>query len=258
MKAILPEPIARFVDSSQRKDVMRHYISQANIPALFYQHPRRGRTGKPVILSSGMSSWDELDEAVATVTKHQSNLTVLQCTSEYPCPPERVGLNAMQEMRERYGLPVGLSDHTLSNAAALAAVTLGASIVEKHFTLSKRMYGSDARNSAEPQQFADLVSHIREIEAIMSHKVDKSSAARFTEMKEIFEKSIVSLVDIPEGAVITEQMLGIKKPGSGIPPKRLNEIIGSRALRHIPTDTLIAEEDVAIPQIGVSLPEKHL
>ena len=155
---------------------------------------------------------------------------MLQCTTEYPCPPEQVGLNVMLEMKERYGLPVGLSDHTLSNAAALAAVTLGASVVEKHLTLSKRMYGSDARHSAEPPQFKDLVSQIREVKAMMSRKVDKATAARFTEMKDIFQKSVVTKVDIPQGAVITREMIGVKKPGTGIPPKRFEEVVGSRAL----------------------------
>ncbi len=215
-----------------------------NLPML----ERIGQTGKPVILSSGMSPWSELDEAVETITKSHSNLTVLQCTTEYPCPPERVGLNVMQEMKARYNLPVGLSDHTLSNAAALAAVTLGASVVEKHFTLSKRLYGSDARNSAEPPQFAELVDHIREIETILSNPVDKTEATQFTEMKEVFQKSVVTTVDIAEGVPITRQMLAIKKPGTGIPPKRLDEVVGSRALRNIPANSVLQESDVAITQ----------
>ena len=204
--------------------------------------------GKPVILSSGMSPWSELDEAVETITRCHSNLTVLQCTTEYPCPPERVGLNVMQEMKARYSLPVGLSDHTLSNAAALAAVTLGASVVEKHFTMSKRLYGSDARHSAEPHQFADLVSQIREIEDVLSNPVDKTEASQFAEMKEVFQKSVVTTVDIAEGEPITREMVAIKKPGTGIPPKRLGEVVGSQALRPIPANTVLTESDVAISQ----------
>lgn len=235
------------VDLLESIGMQKYKIPSGEVTNLPYLE-RIARTGKPVILSSGMSSWSELDDAVATVTRHHSSLTVLQCTSEYPCPPEQVGLNVMQEMGQRYGLPVGLSDHTLSNAAAFAAVTLGASLVEKHFTLSKRMYGSDARHSAEPQQFAELVSQIREIEAMMSNHVDKSSASRFDDMKDIFQKSIVSLVDIPEGTEVTEQMLGVKKPGTGIPPGRMSEVVGSRTLRHIPADTVLTEQDVAIAQ----------
>lgn len=205
------------------------------------------RTGKPVILSSGMSSWDELDAAVATITRNHSNLTILQCTTEYPCPPENVGLNVMLEMKDRYGLPVGLSDHTLSNAAALAAVTQGATIIEKHFTLSKRMYGSDARHSAEPAQFAELTHNIREIESILSHQVDKSDISRFSDMKQIFQKSLVSRVDIPEGAIITLDMLGVKKPGTGLAPGRLSSTVGKRSKRKIPANTVLQEHDIIWP-----------
>lgn len=201
-------------------------------------------TGKPVLLSSGMSSWAELDEAVNTILKHHNQLTVLQCTSEYPCPYENVGLNVMVQMRERYGLPVGLSDHTLTNYAAFAAVTLGATVIEKHFTLSRLMYGSDSRHSLEPAELADLIRGIHAIEIMLSSKVDKDDVSHFVVIKETFEKSIVSLVDIPEGAVVTEAMIGIKKPGGGIPAKRFREVLGKRARKAIPRETLIRERDL--------------
>lgn len=203
------------------------------------------QTGKPVLLSSGMSSWSELDEAVNTILTCHNQLTVLQCTSEYPCPYEDVGLNVMLEMRDRYKLPVGLSDHTLTNYAAFAAVVLGASVIEKHFTFSRHMYGSDAKHSMEPTEFADLVQGIRAIEMILGSKVDKDDVARFATMKATFEKSVVSLVDIPAGTFITEAMIGIKKPGTGIPAKRHVEVLGKRARRWIPKDALIREEDLA-------------
>jgi N-acetylneuraminate synthase len=231
------------VDLLESIGMERYKIPSGEVTNLPYLE-RIAQTGKPVILSSGMSSWDELDEAVATITRYHNNLTILQCTTEYPCPPEHVGLNVMLEMKERFGLPVGLSDHTLSNATALAAVTLGASIVEKHFTLSKRMYGSDARHSAEPAQFAELVRHIREIETILSHPMDKSDASRFADMKDIFQKSVVSRVHIPEGAIITREMLGVKKPGTGLAPGRLAEIVGRRSRRAVPVNTVLQEGDV--------------
>ena len=202
------------------------------------------QTRKPVLLSSGMSSWAELDEAVNTILKYHDRLTVLQCTSKYPCPYEQVGLNVMLQMHERYGLPVGLSDHTLTNYAAFAAVTLGATVIEKHFTLSRRMYGSDACHSLEPDELADLACGIRAIETMLSSKVDKDDISRFAVMKETFEKSVVSLVDIPAGAVITETIIGIKKPGTGIPAKRFREMLGKRARKPIPRDTLIHEDDL--------------
>lgn len=141
-----------------------------------------------MLLSSGMSSWAELDAAVNLVLRHHDRLSVLQCTSEYPCPPERVGLNVMLAMRERYGLPVGLSDHTLTNYAALAAVALGASVVEKHLTLSRLMYGSDAKHSAEPDEFADLVRGIRAIEVMLNRTIDKDDLGPYSEVKATFEK----------------------------------------------------------------------
>jgi len=202
-------------------------------------------TGKPVLLSSGMSSWAELDAAVDVIRRRHEDITVLQCTSEYPCPPEGVGLNVMLEMAERYGLEVGLSDHTLSNYAAFAAVTLGARVIEKHFTFSRLMYGSDARHSLEPPEFADLVRGVRAIEAVISSRVDKDGAARRLQpMKEIFEKSVVTVVDIPEGTEIDATMLAAKKPGTGIPARRLGEIVGRRAKRFIGRDTLVREEDL--------------
>jgi N-acetylneuraminate synthase len=203
------------------------------------------QTGKPVLLSSGMSSWAELDEAVNTILACHNQLTVLQCTSDYPCPYEQVGLNVLLEMRERYKLPVGLSDHTLTNYAAFTAVVLGASVIEKHFTFSRYMYGSDAKHSLEPTEFADLVQGIRAIETMLGSKVDKGNVARFATMKATFEKSVVSLVDIPEGTLITEAMIGIKKPGTGILAKRFGEVLGKRVRRRIPKDTLIREEDLA-------------
>lgn len=201
-------------------------------------------TGKPVLLSSGMSSWAELDAAVNAVLRRHSRLTVLQCTTEYPCPDERVGLNVMLEMRDRYRLPVGLSDHTLTIYAPLAAVALGAAVVEKHLTFSRRMYGSDAAHSLEPAEFADMVRGIRAIATMLAHPVDKSRADRFRVMKETFEKSLVSLVEIAAGAVITREMLGLKKPGTGIPAARLDEVVGRRAARRVAPDSLLTPADV--------------
>ena len=198
-------------------------------------------TGKPVLLSSGMSSWAELDEAVAAAGE---NVTVLQCTSAYPTPPERVGLNLLAELRERYGKPVGFSDHTLGPYAAFAAVALGASVVEKHFTLSREMYGPDAALAAEPDELEDLVEGIREVETMLASPVDKDDLEPLAGMKQVFEKSVVAVADIPAGAVISAEMLAAKKPGTGIPARRLREVVGRRARRDIAADTVLTEADV--------------
>jgi N,N'-diacetyllegionaminate synthase len=200
--------------------------------------------GKPVLLSSGMSSWAELDLAVQTVRKCHGQLTVLQCTSEYPCSYERVGLNVMTEMQKRYGLPVGLSDHTLTSYATFAAVTLGATVIERHFAFSRKMYGSDARHSLEPGEMADLVRGIRAIETMLAAKIDKAETSSFVEMKRVFEKSLVVLRDIPAGTVLAREMIGIKKPGTGIPPVRLKEVVGKRTLRAVKSDTVLMSNDI--------------
>jgi N,N'-diacetyllegionaminate synthase len=200
-------------------------------------------TGKPVLLSSGMSSWAELDAAVETILRRHSHLTVMQCSSEYPCSYERVGLNVMLEMRARYELPVGLSDHTMTNYAAFAAVSLGASVVEKHLTFSRAMYGSDARHSLLPEEFADLVQGIRAIDVMRSTEIDKDEIDRYQVMKETFQKSVVAVHDIEEGETLTREHLGIRKPGTGIPPSRLGELIGRKAARPISQNTLLSTAD---------------
>jgi N-acetylneuraminate synthase len=203
------------------------------------------RTGKPVLLSSGMSTWAELDAAVAAVTRHHDHLIVMQCTSEYPCAYADVGLDVMRAMRERYRLPVGLSDHTLTPYASLTAVAFGAVVIEKHFTFSRLMYGSDARHSLEPGEFAELVRGIRAVATLVTARVDKDAAAeRLREMKRIFEKSVVSLVAIPAGATIAASMVGVKKPGTGIPARRLPEVIGRRTARAVAADVVLQEEDL--------------
>ncbi|MGH9970448.1 MAG: N-acetylneuraminate synthase family protein [Pyrinomonadaceae bacterium] len=202
-------------------------------------------TSKPVLLSSGMSLWKELDEAVNTILRSNNRLTLMQCTSEYPCRYEHVGLNVMLEMRERYRLPVGLSDHTLTPYASIAAVVLGAAVIEKHLTFSREMYGSDAKHSMLPAEFGDLVGGIRAVETMLSTRLDKDAATiRLQHMKGIFEKSVVSLVDIEDRSLITPEMVGTKKPGTGIPAARLKEVIGKRAAHAIAKDSLILEEDL--------------
>jgi N,N'-diacetyllegionaminate synthase len=198
-------------------------------------------TGKPVLLSSGMSSWAELDAAVEAAG---DDVTVLQCTSEYPTPPERVGLNLLAELRERYGKQVGLSDHTLGPYAAHAAVALGAVAVEKHFTLSREAYGPDAALALEPDELEDLVDGVREIEAMLASPVDKDDLEPFAEMKRVFEKSVVAAADIPAGTILEQRMLAAKKPGTGIPARRLPELVGRRLRADVAADTLLREEDV--------------
>lgn len=207
----------------------------SNLPLLI----RIAKTGKRVLLSSGMSSWAELGEAVKTLKDNGCNdLILLQCTSEYPCPPENAGLNIMQEMKERYNLPVGFSDHTLGIAVPIAAVCLGACVIEKHFTLSKLMYGPDARFSANPEEMKVLVENIRAVEKMLGNKIDKDvKAATLSQMKTTFEKSIVAACNIPADTIIEGRHLAYKKPGDGIPARMFQEILGKKTMNNIPANT---------------------
>ena len=203
------------------------------------------QTGKPVILSSGMSSWLELDAAVNTILRHHSYLAVLQCTSEYPCPYRGSGpeCDARDENALRgAGRAVRSHDHALCLTGGGNARR---TVIEKHLTFSRKMYGSDAKHSLEPGEFADLVQGIRAIETMLTAKVDKDArVSDLREMKNIFEKSVVTVVPIPAGTVITASMVAVKKPGTGIPARRLGEVIGQRVTRDIPQDTLLREEDL--------------
>jgi N-acetylneuraminate synthase len=212
----------------------------SNLPLL----ERLAATGKPVLLSSGMSNWAELDAAV-TALKRGGPLTILQCASAYPCPPEQVGLNVLAEMRARYGVPVGLSDHTRGPAAAFASAALGATVIEKHFAYSRLMYGSDAANAMEPDEFSAMAQGLRDIWAMLAHPVDKDDIAAFADMKRIFEKSVVTAGAVAEGHALTQADLAFKKPGDGIPAARWRELIGRRLRRAAPADHKLSFEDLA-------------
>jgi N-acetylneuraminate synthase len=209
----------------------------SNVPLL----ERIARTGKPTLLSSGMSNWAELDRAVA-VLKPACELTVLQCSTAYPCPPEQVGLNVLAEMRKRYGVAIGFSDHTTGFAAALAAAALGATVVEKHFAFSRLMYGSDAKHSMEPETFKVFCQALHEVWRMNASPVDKDDVAPYAEMKHIFEKSVVTARDLPAGTVLAADMLAFKKPGDGIPAAQYRSLLGRRLRKALSADSKIAPD----------------
>ena len=232
------------VDLLERVGVPKYKVPSGevtNLPML----ERIARTGKQVLLSSGMSNWDELDQAISTLRTYHDDIVVMQCASSYPCPPQLAGLNVIGQMRERWHLPVGYSDHTLSNSACLSAVVLGACVVEKHLTFSKKMDGSDAANSAEPGQFMALVAGIREISQMLNNPVDKDDISAYEGMKKVFEKSVVSTSKIERGTVIEPHMVAIKKPGTGIPPSQIGRVVGSIAATDIQADSVIQEEHIS-------------
>ena len=198
-------------------------------------------TGKSVLLSSGMSSWSELDEAVETLTNFGCrDLVILQCTSEYPCPPEAAGLNVMLELKKRYDLPVGLSDHTTGSAVSIAAVAMGASVIEKHFTLSNQMYGPDAKFSMTPSEFKMMVEGIRDVEAALAIEIDKDQkAASLRAMRDTFQKSVVAKLEIEAGTILEAHHLAYKKPGTGIQANRFKDLIGKKTIKKIQKNKMI-------------------
>jgi N,N'-diacetyllegionaminate synthase len=201
--------------------------------------------GDPVILSSGMSDWDELDAAVEIVRQNGNPLAVLQCTSAYPCPPEKVGLNVMKEIHDRYSLPVGLSDHTGKIYAGLAAVTLGAEVLEVHVALSKEMFGPDVPASLTLPELSQLVEGSRNNETMISAPIDKMAAAdELANLRKIFTKSVVAASDITDGTVITADHLTLKKPGTGIPASQMATLIGRTVTRTISADEMLSVGDL--------------
>ena len=212
-----------------------------NLPLL----ERMARTNKPLMLSSGMASWAELDAAVDTVRRFGAPVAVLQCTTAYPCPPERLGLNVIERLRERYGCVVGLSDHSGTIYAGLAAASLGAKLVEVHVTFSRQAFGPDVPASVTLEELAQLVRGVRFIGTALSNPVDKDTlSAEMAELKRTFQKSVVAARPLPAGHRLAEADLALKKPGTGIPAARLQEIIGQKLVHAVEADTLLAEEDL--------------
>lgn len=201
-------------------------------------------TGKPVLLSTGMSRLEDVGRAVEILTRAGSDVLVMQATSKYPCPEDEVHLRAMVQMGELFGLPVGLSDHTPEIYASLGAVALGAAAVEKHFTLSRYLYGPDHKASLEPEDLAQLVRGARAVRAALGSS-DKQWDPDLDATRAAFEKSVVASGRIEAGAVIEPAMLTTKRPGTGIPAARIEEIVGKRAAREIEPNALVEASDLA-------------
>ena len=199
---------------------------------------------KPIILSTGMATLGEVEEAVNTIKKEGNNkIILLHCTTNYPCPLEEVNLRAMETLKKEFDLPVGYSDHTLGITVPIMAVTLGATVLEKHFTLDKNLPGPDHKASLEPKEFKEMIRAIRDVEKALGSSIKKPTKSE-EKIKKVARKSIVAKVDIPKRAKITKDMLVIKRPGTGIEPKFLDKVIGKRTKKEIKKDELITWEMV--------------
>jgi N,N'-diacetyllegionaminate synthase len=202
-------------------------------------------TGAPVVLSSGLSPLAETDAAVARVQARGRQLGVMQCTSAYPCPPERVGLNLVPVFRDRYKCLVGLSDHSATIYPGLAGAALGLDLLEVHVALSREMFGPDVVASVTTSELRQLVEGVRFIETMRANPVDKDAAAKdAAPLRRLFTRSVVARRALPAGAVLAASDLAIKKPGTGLPPERLAEIVGRTLRRAVAPDQLLAVEDV--------------
>jgi N-acetylneuraminate synthase len=204
---------------------------------------RMTETRLPVLLSTGMSPLAEIDEAVELVKARALPLTVLQCTTAYPCPPEKIGLNLIPFFRERYGCGVGLSDHSGTIYPGLAAATLGIEVLETHVTLSPEMFGPDVPASVTTAELRHLVEGIRFIEKAKAHPVDKDQmAVEMAPLRSLFTKSVVARIDLQAGTVLVEVHLTTKKPGIGIPAIRLPSLVGRRLRVAVRADEPLTED----------------
>jgi N,N'-diacetyllegionaminate synthase len=204
---------------------------------------RMAQTGKPVVLSTGMSPWEDVDRAVACVKASGAPVAVLQCTSMYPCPPSRLGLNVMKEIRTRYGCPTGLSDHSGAIYAGIAAATLGANFIEVHACLSRECFGPDVPASVTTGELAQLVSGVRYVEEALAHPVDKERLAEeLSDLRTVFGKSVVAGRDMVAGHRVCESDLAIRKPATGIPAFRIAAIINRRLTRDVLANQPILEQ----------------
>lgn len=202
-------------------------------------------TGKPILISTGMSSYAELDELVKRFRSNHVPFTLLQCTSKYPVDFAEVGLNVMQEMRRRYGCPVGLSDHSGSVFPALAAMAQGADIIEAHIVFDKGMFGADTRASLTVADFAHLAAARDAFHRMRANPVEKDAMAQnMALMREMFSKSLAPARDLKAGEVLMEALLAAKKPGGGIPLNQKNDFVGKKLKKDVPQNRLLRWEDI--------------
>ena len=193
----------------------------------------------PIILSTGMSTLEEVAEAVSVIKEAEcKDLTLLHCTSNYPARVEDCNLLAMKTMEDAFDVPVGYSDHTPGIYVPLAAAATGACVIEKHFTLDKKLPGPDHMTSLEPTELEEMVRGIRLVEKARGSSV-KAPVVSELEVRDVARRSIVAKVDIPTGTVITEDMLAFKRPGVGVSPKDMDQIIGQVPISEIKKDSLI-------------------
>lgn len=223
------------VDFLETMDVPAYKIASfelVDIPLI----QRVARTGKPVILSTGMASLGEIEEAITTLNQNGcSQIILLKCTSAYPAPPEAMNLRTIPHLARAFDLPVGLSDHTMGSAVPVAAVSLGACVVEKHFCLSRNDPGPDAAFSMEPREFKQMIQDIRTVEKALG-KVSYTPSEK-EQASRALRRSLFAVADILEGERLTGENVRSIRPGAGLHPRHLTTVIGKRAVTRIQKGT---------------------
>lgn len=219
------------VDLLETINVARYKVGSGEI-SNFLLLEKIARTGKEILLSSGMSSYAELDAAVGFLQKHGNRVSIMQCTTRYPTTARSTGLNVIEEMRSRYGIPVGLSDHSGTIFPSLAAVVLGASFVEVHVVFDRQMFGPDSSSSLTIAEVKHLVEGVRFLEECRNHPVMKDDIAEFEHLRKLFGKSLSVSRDLPAGHVLAFEDLESKKPsGYGVPAGEYAAVVGKRLLK---------------------------
>lgn len=205
-------------------------------------------TGLPVLVSSGMSYMAELDEVADVLRRAGVEFVMMQCTTMYPTPPEKVGVELLTLYAERFKCPVGLSDHSGTIYPSLVAASLGASALEVHATFSREQAGPDVSSSLTFDEVRQLATGVRFIETMRANPVDKDAMAEeLNTMRSLFTKSVVAKEAIAAGTVLSEELLTVKKPGSGIPAAQLPTLIGRKVTQDLDADALIDENDLCVP-----------
>ena len=231
------------VDLLVRLGVSALKISSADIT----NHPllaHMATKSLPLILSTGMSTLGEIEEAVEVITNGgNEQLILLHCNFNYPTKMEDVNLRAMLTLKQAFGFPVGYSDHTMGIEVSLCAVALGAGVIEKHFTLDRNLPGPDHGASLEPAELKDMVVKIRNIERALGSLIKRPSGEE-VQNREVCRRSLVAATDIPQGTIITSDMLAAKRPGTGISPKHVKALVGHKVVATIRKDELITWDRV--------------
>lgn len=203
------------------------------------------KTKKPVIISSGMSSFSELDQTVNFLKERKVDFSILQCTTSYPTQPEQYGFNVIQELKERYQVKVGFSDHSAKISTNIAAVALGAEILEFHVVFDRKMFGPDAKSSLTLDEVSQLVEGVNATYKAIQNPIDKNTNEQFSELKSIFEKSLAINKDLPKGHVISFEDLEAKKPkGYGIDALKFQDLIGKKLSTDMKQWDFINESDL--------------